>query len=67
MQGFPVTFEIFHVVGMILNVAFLEEAVELKPVNAQYLARLMVREGTCPIPFDDKRLQGLASRIRVRR
>ena len=67
MQGFPVTFEIFHVVGVIVNLSFLEKAVELKPIKAQYLARLMVRERTCPIPFDDKRLKGLASRIRVRR
>jgi hypothetical protein len=29
MQGFPVTFEIFHVVGMIVDLPFLEKAVEL--------------------------------------
>lgn len=67
MQGFPVTFEIFHVVGMIVNVAFLEKSVEPKPIKTQYLARLVVREGTCPIPFDNKRLNGFAPRIRVRR
>ena len=67
MQGLPVTFEIFHVVGMIVDVPILEKAVERKPVETQYLARLMVIEGTRPIPFDDQRLKGLASRIRVRR
>ena len=67
MQGLPVTFEIFHVVGVIVNLSFLEKAVELKPIKTQYLARLIVRERTCPIPLDDKRLKGLASRIRVRR
>ena len=29
MQGLPVTFEIFHVVGVIVNLSFLEKAVEL--------------------------------------
>jgi hypothetical protein len=44
MQGFPVSFEIFHIVGMIVNVPFLQKAVELKPIKAQYLARLIVRD-----------------------
>jgi hypothetical protein len=48
-------------------VPFLEKAVEFKPIKAQHLACLIVRECPRPIPFDDKRLKGLASRIRVRR
>jgi hypothetical protein len=52
---------------VVVNVPFLEKAVEFKPIKAQHLACLIVRECPRPIPFDDKRLKGLASRIRVRR
>jgi hypothetical protein len=49
---------------MVIDVPFLEEAVELKPVKPQPLACLIVRECPSPIPLDNERL---ASRIRMRR
>jgi hypothetical protein len=66
-QGFLVAFEVFDIVSVIVDVPFLENAIELEPVEAQQLTRLIVRKRTGPIPFDDKRLKGLAPRIRVSR
>lgn len=66
MQGLAVAIQIFQVVSMIVNLPPFEETVELKPIKAQHLTCLIVRERTSPIPLDDKRLKGLASRTRVR-
>lgn|GEM_PF-4966259 len=62
-----VAFEVFDIVSVVVDVPFLEKAIELEPFEAHQLTRLGVRKRTGSIPFDDKRLKGFAPRIRVSR
>ena len=60
-EGFVVAFEVFDIVSVVVDVPFLEKAIELEPFEAHQLTRLKVRKRTGSIPFADKRLKGFAS------
>src|SRR5690348_10400970 len=60
---FQIPFEVLDRVGMIVNLAILQKAIELEPGQAEQLGSLVMGQLFGAIAFNDKGFESLTSRV----